>query len=119
MLAELAAAVLVSQHDRRPRRGGGVAVAPAQQLDDHRPEVEALRRQPVFVAWGALLVGDLFEDALADEAVEARREHVAGDAEALLHLIEATPSEEHVAQHEQRPALAHELQRTCNRAILI
>src|SRR5271163_387903 len=107
MLAELAAAALVAQHDRRPRLGRGVAVAPAQQLDDHRPQVQALAGQPVFMADRPLLVGNLLEDPFGDEPVEARGEHVAGDAETLLHLVEAPSSEEYVAQHENRPALAH------------
>jgi hypothetical protein len=111
MLAELAAAALVAQHDRRSRRGRGVPIAPAQQLDDHRPQIEPLGRQPVFVAHRPLLVGDLFENPLGHEAIEARGEHVAGDAEALLHLVEAPPAEEYVAQHEDRPALADELER--------
>src|ERR1700677_3625989 len=119
VLAELTAAALVAQHDRRPCGGDGVTVAPAKQLDDHGPQVEALRRQTVFVAQRALLVGDLFEDPLGHQPVQARGEDVTRDAEALPHLVEAPPAEEHIAQHEDRPTLANELERTGDRAVLV
>jgi hypothetical protein len=99
--------------------GRRVAVAPLQELDDDRPQVHALVRQPVLVAQGPLAVRDLREDVLGDEALEARGEHVASHAQVALQRVEAAHPEEHVAQHEERPALADQLQRASDRAVLI
>ena len=45
------------------------------------------------MARGALLVGVLLEDALGDEAVQTRGEHVAGDAEVTLDRVKAAHAE--------------------------
>ena len=118
-LVQQAAAVAVAQHDWGTRGGGRVAIAPAQELDDHRPQVEALLGEAVLVALGALLVGDLPQDALRDEPLQARGEHVARDAEVALDRVEAAHAEEDVAQDEHRPALADELERARDRAVLV
>src|SRR5215475_257355 len=88
-LADVAATDLVEDHFGRAAGGGGVAVAPAEQGDQGRPEVEALLGQEVFVAGRAFLVGPPFEDVLVDEALQARRQDVAGDAQRGLDLAEA------------------------------
>ena len=44
-----------------------------------------------------------------DEALQAVGEHVAGDAEVGLEVVEATHAEEGVADHEQGPAVAQHL----------
>jgi len=67
-----AAAAGVLDQPRGPRWVGVVGIAPAQQVQDDRPELPALARGPVFVARGALLVGDALEQPLVDEALEAR-----------------------------------------------
>src|SRR5581483_5608599 len=81
-------------------------------------QVAALLRQPVLVALGALLVEHPVEDPLLDEAVEALGQHIAGDTEARLELVEAAPAEEGVADDQERPALADDLQGAGDRAVL-
>src|SRR5436305_384775 len=106
----LAAAAAVLEHDG-PAVGVVVAIAPLQQRDDHRPEVDAFVGQPVLVALGTLLVATALEDALLDEPLQPRLQHVARDAEAALEVVEAADAEERVAEDEHRPALAHDLER--------
>ena len=113
------AAALVADQHRRPVGLGEVAVAPVQHRDHHRPEVEALLGEEVLVARRALLVGALLEDALVDQQREAGGEDVAGDAEVLLDLVEAAAAVEDVADHEQRPALAEDLEGPGDRADLV
>ena len=55
VVVELAAAALVAQHHRRPVRRR-VLVAPLEQRDEDRPEVDALAREAVLEALRALLV---------------------------------------------------------------
>ena len=96
---------------RRALRAGGVLVAPVQQGDQGRPEVEALLGQEVLVAGRAFLVGAALEDALLDQPAEPGREDVAGDPERALDLAEAAVAVHHVADDQQRPALADHLER--------
>src|SRR4051794_25947554 len=94
---------------RRPLRD--VAVAPLHEREQRDAELRPLLGQPVLVALGALAVANPLEDPLLDEPGEPVREHVARDAEALLELVEAADAEEGVADDEQCPALADELER--------
>ena len=48
------------------------AVAPAEQRDEGRPEVQPLLGEEVFVARRVPLVGAPFEDVLLDQALEPR-----------------------------------------------
>ena len=66
----------------------------------------------------ALLVEPALEHALLHEAREPRLEHVAGDAEVRLDLVEAAQPEHHVAHDQQRPALADDLERAGDAAHL-
>ena len=70
----------------------------------------ALLRQVVLVALGPLDVPNPLENALLDESVKTVGEHVAGDAETLLELVEAAKAEEGVADDQQCPALADDLE---------
>ena len=70
------------------------------------------------MALRVLLVGAPFEDVLVDQPLEPGRQRVAGDAEPLLQLVEAPPPVHHVADDEQRPALADDLERLGDRADL-
>ena len=72
----------------------------------------------VLVSLGPLAVADALEDALVDEPAEAVGEDVARDAEALLELVEAAAAEEGVADDQERPALADDLERPRDRAVL-
>ena len=71
MPVDLAAALLVSQQDRTAGRRERVPIAPLQQRDDRRPEIDSLGRQAVLVADGTLLVGDLLDDAVLEQPLQA------------------------------------------------
>src|SRR5581483_3765851 len=95
-----------------------VAVTPLHEREQHEAELTSLLRQPVLEALGPLAVGDALDDRLVDEAAETVGEHVARDAEAVEELVEAAVAEHEVAHHEQRPAVAHHLERAGDRAHL-
>src|SRR5215211_910073 len=95
-----------------------VLVPPLPQTAEGDVEVAALGGESVLVAGRSLAVGDALEHALADEPVQPVGEDVAGDPQALLELVEAANPEEHVADDQQRPALADDLQRPRDRAVL-
>ena len=71
------------------------------------------------MAGRALLVGALLEDPLLDQPGEPGGEHVAGDPEVLLDLVEAPAAVEDVADDEQGPALAEHLEGAGDRADLV
>ena len=115
---EPVAALVADQHGRTARVGE-VAIAPVEQGDHHGPQVEAPLGEEVLVAGGSLLVRPLLEDPLVDQPREPRGEHVAGDAEVLLDLVEPPVAVEDVADHEQGPALAEHLEGAGDRADLV
>jgi hypothetical protein len=72
----------VARDDRWPCGVGQVFVTPLQEGQEDWAEVGTafgeLVLVPAAAAW--VLVGDSFEDACADQAVQAGRQEVAGDA---------------------------------------
>lgn len=96
---------------------GSPAVAPLPQCDDHGPQVAALFREDVVEAGRALAVGDPFEDALVDEMGQSLVEHVAGDAQSFLELVETCDTHEGVADDQQAPPLADDLQALADGAV--
>src|ERR1019366_6965143 len=87
-----------------------VAVAPGGHGHQHAIEVAALVGQGVFVAGRMLVVEALFQYAVADQAFQPRGQHVAGDAQPLLPLLETPHVGEGVAQNEEGPGVADHLQ---------
>ena len=61
---------------------------------------------------------DLGQDALVDEAGEAGGEDVAGDVQPGRDLVEAPVAEEDLAHDQHRPALADQLERLGDAAVL-
>ena len=116
-VVDLAAAAGVADHDGRAV-GRRVGVAPLQQRDDDGPQVGALAGQPVFEALRAVLIALAAQDARVDEALKPCLQDVAGNPEAALELVEAMGAEECIAQDQERPALADELERAGDRAFL-
>src|SRR3989440_12550152 len=110
-LAALPAA-LVDQLHRDGLADACPLVAPLHQRDEDRMELEALVGQAVLEALGPLLVAPALEDAVAHQRLEPGGEHVAGDAEAALEVLETADAEEGIPQHEERPPLAHDLEGT-------
>ena len=64
-----------------------------------------------------LVVGHPLEDAFVDEVGEALVEHVAGDAEAFLEVVETCHAHEGVANDQQAPPLADDLQALADGAV--
>jgi predicted lipid carrier protein YhbT len=71
-----------------------IPVPPLHEANQHRLEVQSFAREVVLEAGWVRLVLALLQDALNEQPFEARREHVASDAEVLLHLIEAVRAQE-------------------------
>src|SRR5207249_1048950 len=88
-------AALVDELDRRAS-WRLPAVAPLTHGREHGPEVLALVGEPVVVSGRVLAVGHPLEHAGVDEMTEALVEHVPGDAEAALEVLEAGHAEEGV-----------------------
>src|SRR5439155_17393530 len=95
-----------------------MAVAPLHQGQEGDAKLSALLRQAVFESLGPLAVPDTLEHFLGDEPIQPVRQNVACDPEAVEQLIEATETECDVANDKERPAVADELERPCDRADL-
>src|SRR3954447_2733824 len=116
-VVDLPAAIAVPE-DHRPRvEAVDVLVAPVQQRHDRRPEVEPLLGQPVLEALRALLVADPLEHPGVDELAEPVGEHVPGEAEVPLEDVEPLRPEERLADDEEGPALADDLEGRGQRAV--
>src|SRR5215831_491737 len=112
---DLAAPAVPDEDGRAVWRG--VLVAPLPQAGQHRPQVTAFAGEPVVVARRVLAVGHLHQDAGVHQLGQALVEHVAGDAEPVLELVEAADSEEGVPQDQHRPPFAGDLQALRDRAV--
>src|SRR5262249_9390922 len=95
-----------------------VFVAPLPEAGVRDLQVAPLLGEPGLVARGPRAVADALEDSLVDEPVESFGEHVAGNPEALLKLLEAAKSEEGVTDDQERPALADDLESARDGAVL-
>src|SRR5262249_51892425 len=95
-----------------------VVIAPLAKRGQRDVQVETLLRQVVLVSLRALAIEDPFEHAVVDEQVAPVGQDVAGDSQALLQFVEAVQAQQHVADDQQRPALADDLERSCDRAVL-
>src|SRR5262245_11362625 len=58
----------------------------------------------------APVIGPPLEHAAIDEVIEPLRQHLAGDAEIRLHLIEASKPNVDVAQDQRRPGLPDDVE---------
>src|SRR5947209_9114315 len=113
------AAGLVADLDRRALLAGHPLVAPSQQGDQDRPEVEALLGEPVLEAVGTLGVEPLLEHAIVDEGLEAFGQERAGGAGAHEEVLEAAHAHERLLEDEHRPAVADDRQGLGDRAVLL
>jgi hypothetical protein len=111
-------AVTVLESGRRPSWPGEVPVAPSCERHHDRAQVKAGAGEAVLVPSPAagLAVGDALGQAGFGQPGQPAGEHVAGDAEVVGEVIEATDAIEQVPQHKQRPRLADQLQRPCQGA---
>ena len=87
-----------------------VAVAPDEQRVDDRPEVLAGLGELVEVSAAVVGAEEPVDDAVIDEPVQVGRQDGLGDVEVGLEVVEAAHPVEGVADDEQRPALADDLE---------
>jgi hypothetical protein len=70
------------------------------------------------VSTGVLGVRSPLEDAVLDQAGESVGEHRLWDVEVGVEVVETAHPKEGVTEDQQRPALADDLQRACEGAVL-
>jgi hypothetical protein len=87
-----------------------VPVTPLAQRRDDRIEVLTGRREVVLVALRSLLIEPSFEDTLLDKLLQSGGEDVPRRSGVSLNLIKAVAPEECLPDHQQRPALAHDVE---------
>src|SRR5262245_21554452 len=78
-------------------------VGPLAQRGQDGQQRFALRGEPVLEVLALAAHVDALEDLVLDEVLQARREHVLRDAEALLEVAEPARAEERVAHDQERP----------------
>jgi hypothetical protein len=115
LCGELVAAVM-PEDQRRTVVAGQVLVAPAHQRDDDRIQIAARVGQVVLVAGRVLGIGPSLQDPGADQGAEPGRERVARGSGAVHHLVEPAVAEEDLADGEQGPFLADDVQGAGDRA---
>jgi hypothetical protein len=102
----------VDEVDRDRIIGGAeMPIGPPHQAHDHRIQVERALRQPVLIPVGVGPVADPLEHAVADEPAQALGQDIARDAEVPLELPVAADAEEGLAQDQERPAIAEDVNR--------
>src|SRR6185312_6820760 len=95
-----------------------VLVPPLPQTNQGDVQVKPHPRELVVVAILPGAVRDGLEDPRFDQSVESIGQDVAGNAKALLELVEPSQTQEGVPNDQQGPPLAHKLERPRDRTIL-
>lgn len=106
----LVAAKSVLQHDGPAAHTGEIAIAPLHEAHDHRIEIDTPFGEVVLKARWMFLVQALGEDAVFDKSAQACGEHVAGDVQVLLQLVEPVSAEEHLTDDEDTPGIAEHIE---------
>ena len=109
---------------RRSSRGAPqlqVTLPPVAQHPYDRAEALALLREVVLEPGGVFAVEAARDQAVRLHVFEARRERVRRDAgQRFLEVLESPrPVQEEITQHQDRPALADEVERAGDRAALL
>jgi hypothetical protein len=90
----------------------GVTHAPVHHRAQDRPQLLTPRRQPVFDPWGVIAVATRRDDAGLDQPPQSIRKDVGRNAlRRAQELGKASLPSDQVANHEERPAVADEIQR--------
>jgi hypothetical protein len=96
-------------HDVHGRRGGAVAPAPFRspgpQAEDDGVELFAFRREPVFVAQRAILVGFAYDHTIFFKAFQADGEQMRRHGRLRPDFVEAPCSHEQLSNEEHHPAI--------------
>ena len=98
---------------------GIVLVAPMNEREDRGRQLEAHFRQAIFVSWRRILIGNTGQDVLSDQQSQPFAQNAACDFQAPLEFLEPPHAEEAVAKYKQRPAVAHDGERTGERAVFL
>ncbi len=95
-----------------------VSLSPPNQLAHGGSEILASRRRKVLFAYGSLLIPTPLDQAASFQPLEAFSQDIGGDAFRGCEKISKTALavEQYVAQDQQGPPIADEIQRTSNRA---
>ena len=104
------------EDQRRPVVAGQVLVAPAHQGDDDGIQVAARVGQVVLEAGRVLGVRPALQDPGADQGAQAGGQRVARRPGAAHHLVEPAVAEEDLADGQQGPLLADDVQGAGDRA---
>src|SRR5208282_5850888 len=107
------AAVSMDQLDRRSIRSRHPSIAPSEQRNHHRIEVDALFRQAIFEAPRAILILHARKNAFPDQLGKPRRQAMTRHAQVFLKIREAANAQKRVANDQERPAIADD--RQCSR----
>src|SRR3984893_17456887 len=92
-------------------------VAPSEQRPQHRPKVTAGLRQQIFVARRSFDVAATLEQAGFDQDLQAPRQDIGCDSQALLELIETGQAVRRIAQNEDAPPFPDALEAAGDRAL--
>src|ERR1700683_4637932 len=93
------------QCQRRPLFPRHPGVAPSHQADQHRIEVEAFFREPIFgVALGAVIVA--LENPFRYQRLQPRAQNIARDTGRGLEFVEAAMPEKSLTQDQHGPSLS-------------
>src|SRR6185369_11847231 len=90
--------------------GREVAIAPVEQGEQYGPEAATALGEQVFKAAAMAAVLLAFEQAGIHQLHQPARQHVRGDAQALLEFLESAQAQEGIAQDQDAPPLAHLLE---------
>ena len=113
---EISAALGMREEAAATGARGSLLITPFGQGMQNRPEAPSSIGQEILASAEAVLAS--FEHSFADESAESACQHRAGDVEVDKKVAEAAHAEEAVADDEDRPALADELERASHRAVL-
>lgn len=81
-------------------------VAEPPHCEEDVEEIPALVGEPVLMARWVVLVGDCLQDAVGDQLLQPVRKDVAGDLQVALEVVEAADAKEDVADDQQCPSIA-------------
>src|ERR1700733_8237073 len=95
-----------------------VMLSPVEQCAQHRAQVLALFRQHIFGARRVLLIKTTFDNSSIFEALQSSGQCVRADAcERALEVLKlARPADNEVAQDQDRPSFADDIERAGDRA---
>lgn len=108
----------VAQQQGRSLGAGEVPVAPLHERHDRRIQVAPGVAEQVLEAIGVGAILPAVQDAVCDEGLQLTAEDRAGKAEIAGHLAEPSNAVKGLTQDQERPAIADQLHRPCDRIVL-